>query len=71
MNSPIRRFFSLKKTIAVSIPTRLVKEMKIKPNDICLVRKVSSRVLEIIILKHTEEALYEAEKIKQEFEQAS
>lgn len=66
MHTTIRRIFSLKKSLAITIPRSIVKDLKLQPNDLCVVRRTGRRVFEVVVLKTITEAYNEAETIKSE-----
>jgi len=66
MYTTIRRIFRLKTSLAITIPRGIVKEMKLRENDLCVVRRTGNRTFEIVVLKKIEELENEAEAIARE-----
>jgi antitoxin component of MazEF toxin-antitoxin module len=66
MYTTIRRIFSLKNSLAITIPSQIVKELRLRKEDLCVVKKTGRRSFEVVILKRISEVEDEVERIKQE-----
>jgi antitoxin component of MazEF toxin-antitoxin module len=66
MYTTIRRIFSLKNSLAITIPSQIVKELRLRKEDLCVIKKTGRRSFEVVILKRISEVEDEVERIKQE-----
>jgi antitoxin component of MazEF toxin-antitoxin module len=66
MYTTIRRIFSLKNSLAITIPSQIVRELRLRKEDLCVIKKTGRRSFEVVILKRISEVEDEVERIKQE-----